>query len=86
MVQVCSIGTDVNITSTSNDIIHSSGFSWMPSMLRMKSILFLTWHDDSPTRGLRIQASSFAVESVTDPILDIIGLSGIHGLCTLGNP
>ena len=81
-----SIGTDVNNDSTSKDIIHSSGLSWMPSMLCMKSMLFLTWCDEPPTRGLMILANSLAVEWVTDPMLDMIGLSGIPGLCTLGNP
>ena len=81
-----SICTDVNSASTSNDIIHSSGFSWMPSILCLKSILFFRWCDDLPTRGLRILDSSFAVVWVTDPMLDIIGLSGLPGLCTLGNP
>ena len=37
-----SIGTDVNRDSTSKDIIHSSDFNWMPSILCMKSILFFT--------------------------------------------
>ena len=37
-----SIGTDVNKDSTSKDIIHSSGFNWVPSILCMKSMLFLT--------------------------------------------
>ena len=37
-----SIGTDVNRDSTSKDIIHSSDFHWMPSILCMKSMLFLT--------------------------------------------
>ena len=36
-----SIGTDVYSASTSKDIIHSSGISWMPSVLCMKSMLFL---------------------------------------------
>ena len=30
-----------------------------------------------------ILANSFAVEWVTEPTLDMIGLSGIPGLCTL---
>ena len=81
-----SIGTDVNNDSTSKDIILSSGLSWMPSMLCMKSMLFLTWCGEPPHRGLMILANSFAVEWVTDPMLEMIGLSGIPGLCTLGNP
>ena len=43
-----SIGTDVNSASTSNDTIHLSGCSWMPSRLCMKSMLFFTWCDDLP--------------------------------------
>ena len=81
-----SIGTDVNSASTSNDIIHSSGLSWMPSILCMKSMLFLTWCDDLPTKGLRILESSYAVAWVTDPMLDIFGLNDISGVCTFGNP
>ena len=81
-----SIGTDVNNDSKSKDIIHTSGLSWMPSMLCMKSMLFLTWCDEPSTRGLMILANSLAVVWVTDPMLDIIGLSGIPGLYTLGNP
>ena len=74
-----SIGTDVNSASTSNDIIHSSGFNWKTSRLCMKSMLFFTWCDDLPTRDLRILESSFAVAWVTDPMLEIIGLNGIPG-------
>ena len=54
-----SIGTDLNSASTSNDTIHSSGCSWICSRLCMKSMLFFTWCDDLPTRGLRILGSSF---------------------------
>ena len=81
-----STGTDVNSVSTSNDTMHSSGCSWMPLILSMKSILFFTWCGDLPTRGYSILDNSFAVAWVTDPMLDIIGLSGIPGLCPLGNP
>ena len=81
-----SIATDVNSASTSNDIINSTGLSWLPSILCMKSILFFTCCDDLPTRGLRILESSFAIVWVTDAMLEIIGLNGIPGLCTLGNP
>ena len=81
-----STGTDVKSDSTSNDIISSSGFNWMPSMLCRKSWLFWTWCVEPPTRGLMILVSSLAVALVTDPTLDIMGLNGIPVLCTLGNP
>ena len=42
-----STGTDVKSASTSNDIIASSGFSWVPSILCKKSWLFWTWCDES---------------------------------------
>ena len=46
-----STGTDVNSASTSNDTMHSSGCSWIPSILSMKSTLFFTWCGDLPTSG-----------------------------------
>ena len=81
-----STGTDINSASTSYDTMHSSGCSWMSLILSMKSTLFITWCGDLPTRGLGILDNSLAVAWVTDPMLDIIGQSGIPGLCTLGNP
>ena len=81
-----STGTDVNSASTSYDTMHSSGCNWMPLILSMKSRLFITQYGDLPTRGFSILDNSLAVAYVTDPMLDIMGLSGIPGLCTLGNP
>ena len=56
-----STGTDVNSALTSYDAMHSSGCSWMPLILSMKSRLFITWCGDMPTRGFSILDSSLAV-------------------------
>ena len=81
-----STGTDVKSASTSYDTMHSSGCNWMPLMLSRNSRLFITWCGDLPTNGFNILDISLAVEYVTDPILDIMGLSGIPVLWTLGTP
>ena len=80
-----SVGMEVNSALTSYDMMHSSGWSFIFLILSRNSLLFCTWWEDLPTRGLMIFASSFAVSYVADPLLDIIGLNGTSALWIFGS-
>ena len=85
------MGTDVKSAFTSYDMILSN-LNWMPSRCCINTLLFCMWYGDLPTRGdlptggFRILDNSLDVLYVTAPMLEIMGLSGIPFLCTLGNP
>ena len=61
MLMAGSMGTDVNSTFTSYDMMYSSCCSWMHFICCMKSQVFWTLCGDFPTKGFRIVASSFDV-------------------------
>ena len=76
----------MNKAVTLHELKHSPGCNFTFFACSTKLFVLWIWWWGLPTKGLRILVSSVATPSVTDLLLDTIGLRGMSVLWILGSP